>query len=814
MTTAPLLTHAALDEAISRACARIAPTWPLDRFIAVNPLWGLIDLPLPVAAAELQASSGSRFLMPRAWYREAWRAGRFTEAHLAAALEDAGSTSSPARLRALLELDEAPVPRRARVVDLVDAGRDPGHELLWRDFVTHSVSQVCAAFFDEGQADFGPDRADGLYACWRRHALADRGPELLMGARAYRDDIAQLPLTARETIASALSDLEVAPHELERYLWGLLLDQNGWASWCAYRRWTARQGGSDDDALVELLAVRLAWEWYFLRAGPRALRSRWQLAMASWPEIDRRARDTQADDWVLQHAVELAWQEQVVRALPAGLSAERPSAPAVQAVFCIDVRSEVIRRALEATSGAVQTLGFAGFFGLPVDYLPLGTSGARPQLPALIAPRLRVTEVGPGDTVAARRAGRLARGRSWRAFKGGASSTFTFVEALGLGAAVDLLAESLGRASPERGASAGLSSGEVADLRPRLTHTVGGQPLALEARCELAAGVLRAMSLTRGFARLVLLAGHGSQTRNNPHAAGLDCGACGGQTGEVSARAAAALLNDAEVRSGLATRGLEVPASTHFLAGLHDTTTDDVTLFDLDEVPASHTAEVATLRAWLAEAGARARQERAPKLGLEAGVDVDQAIRRRARDWAQVRPEWGLANNACLIVGPREQSRHLSLEGRAFLHEYRFEEDPGFSVLESIMTAPMVVAHWINAQYFASTVDPQRYGSGNKLLHNVVGGRVGVFEGNGGDLRIGLPLQSLHDGRQWVHTPLRLTVFIAAPRDAIEAIIRRQPTVRALVDHGWLFLAQLDVTARAVFAYRDGAWVRRAVADA
>ncbi len=43
-------------------------------------------------------------------------------------------------------------------------------------------------------------------------------------------------------------------------------------------------------------------------------------------------------------------------------------------------------------------------------------------------------------------------------------------------------------------------------------------------------------------------------------------------------------------------------------------------------------------------------------------------------------------------------------------------------------------------QYYASTVDNHRYGCGNKVLHNVVGGRIGVFEGNGGDLCIGLPM--------------------------------------------------------------------------
>ncbi len=50
---------AAIKEAADRACSRIAPTWPLDRFIAVNPFWGRIDKRLPLVAAELAALSGA-----------------------------------------------------------------------------------------------------------------------------------------------------------------------------------------------------------------------------------------------------------------------------------------------------------------------------------------------------------------------------------------------------------------------------------------------------------------------------------------------------------------------------------------------------------------------------------------------------------------------------------------------------------------------------------------------------------------------------------------------------------------------------------
>ncbi|MFY4731367.1 YbcC family protein [Nitrospira sp. BLG_2] len=803
-----------LDGALQRACARIAPAWPLDRFIAVNPFWGLIDAPLPEVAAQLRSHSGAQLLMPRAWYRQEYREGRLRDEHLQAALEASDSQRSLAGLRALLEQSEPAPATRARVVDVADAARDLAHEMPWRTFVLHSVSQFCAGYFDEGQAQFGPARDGGLYACWRKHARADRSPALLMGAMAFRTHAKDLPATARELAAIALAALEVPPQERETYLWCLLLDQNGWASWCAYRRWTARLEGRDDDSLLDLLAIRLAWEWILHRSGGEALARRWRIAQANWPTIDAAAAASRPHDWLLQEAMEIAWREPVLRAFPAGLRAPRPLQPEAQAVFCIDVRSEVFRRALEATAPSIQTLGFAGFLGIPMEYQPLGAPAARPQLPGLLAPRLRTADTGLGADAEAHRAQHFDLAAAWRSFKTDTLSTFTFVEALGLASMGKLLGSSLRLGTSRSAERAGLTRVMEAARQPRVVATADGASLSPDARCDLAAAILRGMSLTRDFARLVLLAGHGSATRNNPHAAGLDCGACCGQTGEVNARVAASLLNEPEVRAGLAQRGIRVPDTTYFVAGLHNTTTDDVELFDLEGLPASHRADLEALRSRLAEAGGRARAERAPRLGIEAPdpARLRSALRARAADWAQVRPEWGLANNAVFIVAPREHCRHLNLEGRSFLHEYRHHEDEGYGVLELIMTAPMVVTHWINFQYYASTVDNERYGSGNKVLHNVVGGHLGVFEGNGGDLRIGLPMQSLHDGERWVHTPLRLSVFIEAPRAAIDGVLDKHALVRALVTKSWVSLFQLDEEEGAVYGLRGGSWRRETLA--
>jgi uncharacterized protein len=835
-----LMGNLRLAEHITVATQRIAPTWPLDQFIAVNPYWGWVGRPIAEAASALGTLSGTQLTMPPEWFRAQWNAGYLRPEHLRAAVEaQAGTQNGPGasvsdaagteeQVRGAITALNAPAPPAVPiplVTDLRDACTAPRPGLTWRALVTHQISQHCAAFFDKHQSTWSMDTAGGLYRSWHRQIDADHGLPWRKGRTALKARLAILPIEPPALIASALDALGIPEEGREAYLTAVLMSVGGWAAWCAYVRWQARLSGADDSQIVDLLAIRIAWEW-LLHADsapdeiPADWASRWGLA----GEARTALQADQRHCWLLQSAVEIAYQQTLIGKLCASAPRAAIETPAVQAVFCIDVRSEVYRRALEAASPAVHTRGFAGFFGLPIAYNPVGSALTRPQLPGLLAASQTVIESSAanlsqrlpasdgsaalGQVVSLQRRNALQWRQRWADFRATSTSAFSFVESIGLTYGAKLLSDSLAStATPVRWEDTGLPKQAVATLRPRLSQTTS-DPAAAAA---MAKGILTAMGLTQDFAPLLLLAGHGSQSANNPHAAGLDCGACGGQTGEVNARVLADLLNAPAVREELRKMGVDIPATTHCLAALHNTTTDEVLLYDTRDVPESLHSVLVQLRQWLAKAGETARAERTPALGLAALSGQPEALRRavqeRANDWAQVRPEWGLADNAAFIVAPRARTRHVDLAGRAFLHDYDWRQDRDLSVLTLIMTAPMVVTHWINMQYHASTVDNPRYGSGNKVLHNVVGGNLGVFEGNGGDLRIGLPMQSVYDGQKFRHTPLRLSVFIEAPRLAIDTVMVRHDTVRDLVEHGWLHLFRTDASGNWVEQFRGGDWV-------
>lgn len=813
------LTWLQFQDACNKACKMIAPTWPMDRAIAVNPHWFRIEMPVRKVAARMALLAGIQVFPSPDEQLKAWNEGRISLGDLSEAIRQLPEANldglvaaiSPERLKGRGFLEKLPL-----LVDVLDKDSECYKRLSWREAITHQISQTCGAYFDQHQAQWQPDRQQGLYEFWKDNLCHDHGIGVLMGLPSMAQAIERLPNKACEVEQWMVNQMSLSQEVWADYLESLLLTIHGWASWCAYLGWQAGLTGGKDFHLRDLLAIRLAWDELLLACSKGVKKNKaFLLLQEEWaraPSLIKEAERKLLIDEVWQLALEIGYQRDLAKRL-SSVNKNRLSCEEIkteielQAVFCIDVRSEPFRRALESLSSKIQTIGFAGFFGLPISYTPLGTPAHRPQLPGLLSPNMEVTDCieSPDLESAAKneRQTRLAMTGQWLSGSRWPGTAFPFVEAVGLGYLWKLFKWILpGKKNRFREDLVGLPKRYHPICRPKL------RGLNKEAKVELALQILHTMGLEKNFAPLVLLMGHGSQSTNNAHAASLDCGACGGQTGEVNARSLAEMLNELDVREGLEERGILIPKETVFLAALHNTTTDEIEIFDLHLTSIEAKNRWEKMRTIFSKASDLVRRERAPRLGIEAhspeGVLLGQ-LHQRANDGAQTRPEWGLAGNAAFLIAPRSRSRDISLSGRSFLHDYEASKDVDGRVLESLMTAPMIVTHWINWQYHASTSEPNCFGSGNKILHNVVGGNLGVFEGNGGDLKIGLSRQSVHDGDRFVHEPLRITVIIDAPQASITAVIMKHSIVRHLVDNAWIHLWRFNENG--FERYRQGAWV-------
>ncbi len=781
-----LLSASTILAAADEAQRLIPPAWPLAATVAVNPFLGHTGDNLAEAQMRLGRIAGLRLTMPRDWYAAKIEAGEIVDDDLAAAI--ATVPGAPASVAALKQAALAATPVSQALPTVASlAAAATGLDI--EGIVTERVGVWAASHFDEGQAHWAAARGGGsvedgrAWTSWQSFATHDLTPEIL-GIPHFAAHVAAAPQRADEAIIRAAAGLRLEAEALTGYFHALLLRLGGWAHLARWRLWQAELAGGSDTTLRDLLAVRLTFETALQAVYGDRIATGWTVAVRAY--ATPAAPDAEDGvDAALQEAAERAQQRRLAETLAEAPAAKPSGRPLLQAAFCIDVRSEVFRRALESMDPGIETIGFAGFFGLPLAHRRFGSRLTEAHLPVLLKPAAITCHAVTPDLAEKEEKLRIkARARrAWSRFQQAAVSSFAFVEAAGPLYAGKLLASAL---------SLGVKV-EQPEPAPRLDPEI-----PLGTRVSIAKTVLGAMSMTGPFAPVVLLAGHGARVVNNAHASALHCGACGGQTGEVSARTLAGLLNEAEVRKGLAAEGIAIPTDTLFVGALHDTTSDEVTLFDADHPSPAHADHLTQLRRWLAGAAVAARTERALKMPLAAG---QAELTRRGRDWSEVRPEWGLAGCSAFIAAPRDRTAGRNLAGRAFLHSYDWRADKDFAVLELIMTAPVVVASWISLQYYGSVVAPQAFGAGNKLLHNVVGG-VGVLEGNGGAPRVGLPWQSVHDGERLVHDPLRLTVLVEAPCEAITEVLRKHPGVRSLFDNRWLHLLVLDAEGRIAWRYR------------
>ncbi len=593
-----------------------------------------------------------------------------------------------------------------------------------------------------------------------------------------------------------------------------------------------------------------------------------------------------------------AMEDKAIQQLLAGVNVEpapvREKRPFVQALFCIDTRSERIRRNLEGV-GDYQTFGIAGFFGVPVSFMELGKGSESHLCPVILTPKNLVTEISV--TAIRDEAAVTALGKAMHELKESVLAPFVTVEAIGLLFGFDMIGKTvapyiynhwrrhldpekpttrllldklsreqadsilravqravilaavahdlrrepeevsddiirnlrelaMGHQQEQEGCAEMLKLGTdeltafIERLRDhyrinesfahRQLERLGRIGFTLEEQVNYVGSALRAIGLTETFSRFVLIVGHGSASDNNPYESALDCGACGGNHGLVSARVLAQMANKPQVRRRLAQQGIQVPDDACFMPAFHNTTTDEVSLHDMDLIPSSHLIYIDRLNTGLTAAARLCATERVPTLELhpEKGLRPAVAFRnaqRNSMDWSQVRPEWGLSRNAYFIIGRRDLTQRMGLDGRAFLHSYDYRVDPKGRLLATIMTGPLVVGQWINMEHYFSAVDNDRFGSGSKVNHNVAG-RFGVMSGNLSDLRTGLPSQTvLKDGLPY-HEPIRLITLIEAPFEHAKQVFESVVAVKSLVRNGWIRMLIIDPETHSVSLYERGEW--------
>jgi len=778
-----------IQNKIEKACSRIAPSWPLENSVAVNPYLGLSDMAFERAADLLRKRGDIQLYMPIEFYENQLESQEITRKDLKKTID-----------RKKLGISVDSFLSELKTVTDNDLNDDQFQTLLNfvhkdcdKDFTEEMINHTSAwisSYLVKNQNENYTFKE--LFQQWRTDATIDLLPEL-RGLKSFNKTIRNIPDDSEATIVFCLKQLNIAETLIENYLHSLLLKLLGWSSYFAGLDWQNNLYGEDTKHLKALLAILISWEYCAMIAF-RDVEQNWKIYLTKRNETDddERFKKNFSHKSILQDAYDFGFQRKLRKKFRDNQTFEKQSKqdrPLAQMVFCIDVRSEVYRRNIELVNNKIETRGFAGFFGFPVKYTPINHVDGKNQCPVLIpsGPKVFETTCNPLNLVKEQKSRSIvgALDLAWSKFKTGSVSSYSFVSPLGVMYLPKLLSDSFGYTRPVKDPKKS-EFGSIIAGRGKLDVS----KIPFNDRVNMAKSALTTMGITKEFASFILITGHGSSSVNNPHASGLDCGACGGNSGEINALTAQIILNDKNVRQALTYHNIEIPDDTYFVACLHNTTTDEIVIIDESFISRSHQERFNEVKESLIVASQYTRKTRAARFGITA-EKADKSLKDRANDWSQVRPEWGLAGCNSFIIAPRNRTMGMDLEGKAFLHSYEWRSDESFKILETIMTAPMIVTSWINLQYYASTVDNDRLGAGNKTLHNVTAG-IGVLEGAKGDLRIGLPFQSVHDGSKYQHLPLRLNVVIEAPKQAVNEILAKHNKVKELCDNNWISLLLLD----------------------
>jgi uncharacterized protein YbcC (UPF0753/DUF2309 family) len=750
-----------IQKSIEEASQVVGKTWPLYSFVTSNPLSGYEGMPFEKAVNKARKLLNANVFPETTLFRQAWDKGEIDETILLKLLEE----------NQLLESPECYLQQMGshKKSDFKNSHHD----------LDRIMAKWLAAFMDEGLAEWEmPNRNEGFYNAWRRLAVYDTDMP--------KTTISEIPKTKMEALVATMNGYSLT--DFTKIFTSHLAALPGWVGYINHRTTYDSQWQQEYPITLEdYLAVRL---WVAKKIDAEIYpEDNDTLAISSLSKLQ----------YIWLKAWEKSWQKELVKVLDnqqisTSRAKKEGQVPDAQLVFCIDTRSELIRRHIE-NKGHYETFGYAGFFGIAMDYEDLKEGLTRKSCPPILNSAYHVVEIPQQNQTAKalvyKQKNAVLNFKEYflKRMKNMLPSAFGYVEGAGFFYGMSLLARTLIPGYLYRFSNKNTAAYESV-FEPQIRNTCTSEQV------NVAAPLVEQVAIVKGafdlmgwekLAPLVLFIGHGSHSANNPFGSSLDCGACAASSGRHNARMLAKIANIPEVRQALKeNHDIEIPASTIFIGGEHNTTTDEIVLFD-SEVPDSHSDQLQKLKLKLLKTQQTATQER-----LAVSNNSIALANKKSNNWGETRPEWGLAKNAGFIVGSRELTKSNNLDGRCFLHSYNWEKDKSGKALEAIMQGPMVVTQWINNHYYFSTVDNIVFGGGSKITHNITG-KFAVVQGNGGDIKMGLPLQSVMESDlEMYHQPLRLSVVIQAPVARVSDILLRNEHLKNLLDNEWIYLMVMD----------------------
>jgi uncharacterized protein YbcC (UPF0753/DUF2309 family) len=504
-----------------------------------------------------------------------------------------------------------------------------------------------------------------------------------------------------------------------------------------------------------------------------------------------------------QEAYEWSFYDEVLAGVKMEKSEKAPiQQKTFQAMFCIDDREISFRDYIEKIDPNCETFGTPGFFNVEFYFQPeLGKSYTK-LCPAPITPKFLIKEIG---THRRKKSKDYFFGKRTHSMFGGMiiSPIFGFWSAVKL--AIGVFKPSMSPATA--------SSFKHMDRVSKLTieNTDGSHENGLQLgftvseMADRVEGLLKSIHLVKDFAPIVYVIGHGASSVNNPFYATMDCGACSCRPGSVNARVLCHMANHVEVRKLLIQRGIEIPDTTHFLGGLHDTTRDEIVFYDehLLSYPdlKKHFNENMEVFEKALDLNAKERSRRFESIDTKQDLGkIHEQILNRSVSLFEPRPELDHANNALTIVGRRSMTKDLFLDRRSFLNSYDYSSDPEGVLLTNIMKPIAPVCGGINLNYYFSRVDNQKLGAGSKLPHNVMG-LFGVSNGIDGDLRPGLPLQMVE-----AHDPIRQLVIVEHFPEVLLKVVKSLPTYEWF-SNNWMHLSAVNPSTGEISIFKNGAFV-------